>query len=297
MTKGTRAADTRQRAAVLRLAFVAIAIMASGTTALAQQAAAGSGSRLTFAINEGGAANADYAETMFRFQEFGELVKTTLKTNIAVVTARDPARLRENLKNHAYDLLLARPNDTAAEAIRDHGYQLIAIAKEPSQAWFVVSKNSTLKTITEVRGKSIVTPDRYTNMWRVAKAMLRDNHIDMNRENVKAMRDQAAVGWSVENGFFDVGVLNSVSGAARKWEKNGGRVIARSPELPNMPFIASPSLSSAQVARLRAAVVSLDSTEQGRAILKKIGLTGFKETPAKTLLDYLAWIGDLDKEP
>jgi hypothetical protein len=52
------------------------------------------------------------------------------------------------------------------------------------------------------------------------------------------------------------------------------------------------------VAKLRTAVVNLDQSEQGRAILKKIGLTGFQETQNKALLDFLAWIGDLEvKQP
>ena len=60
-----------------------------------------------------------------------------------------------------------------------------------------------------------------------------------------------------------------------------------------MPFIASPAVSAEQVAKLRAAIVALDSSDEGRAILKKIGLTGFQGAPDKVLLDFLAWIGDL----
>jgi ABC-type phosphate/phosphonate transport system substrate-binding protein len=314
VTKGIEAANTRNRLAggfpinlrFLRLAFAALALAAGGD-AMAQKAdaaagrnakAGGSEPRLNLAINEGGAANADYSETLFRFQEFAELVEKTLNMKIAVVGARDRNRLKENLKARAYQLLLARPNDVPAEAVRDFGYQVIATAKEPSQTWFVVMHDSPLRTIADVKGRTIVTPDQYSNMWRVASAMLRDNKIDMSREQVKSMRDQAAIGWSLQSGFFDVGVLNSISGVARTWEKNGGRVIAKSRDLPNMPFIASPDVTSAQVAKLRAAVVNLDQTEPGRAILKKIGLTGFQETPNKVLLDFLAWIGDLEvKQP
>jgi ABC-type phosphate/phosphonate transport system substrate-binding protein len=314
VTKRIEAANVRNRLAgglpinlrFLRLAFAALALAAGGG-AMAQKAdaaagrnarAGGSEPRLNLAINEGGAANADYSETIFRFQEFAELVEKTLNMKIAVVGARDRNRLKENLKARAYQLLLARPNDVPAEAVRDFGYQVIATAKEPSQTWFVVTQDSPVRTINDVKGRTIVTPDQYSNMWRVASAMLRDNKIDMSREQVKSMRDQAAIGWSLQSGFFEVGVLNSISGVARTWEKNGGRVIAKSRDLPNMPFIASPEVTSAQVAKLRAAVVNLDQTEQGRAILKKIGLTGFQETQNKALLDFLAWIGDLEvKQP
>jgi len=65
-------------------------------------------------------------------------------------------------------------------------------------------------------------------MWRIARAVMRDNRISLETEQVRNMGDQAAIGWSLEERFFDVGVVSSTSGVARNWEKNGGRVLARS---------------------------------------------------------------------
>jgi ABC-type phosphate/phosphonate transport system substrate-binding protein len=278
------------------LQLVLAPAIAVASAALAQAPTAGS---LVLAINEGGAANADAADILFRYQEFGEAVEKALRVKVSIVNARGRDRLKENLKSHAYALLLARPNDVPAEAVRDFGYQPVVSAKEPYQTLFIVVKTSPIRTISDVRGKTILTPDQYSNMWRAANAMLRDNKIDMSREAVRSMRDQAAIAWSLENGFFDVGVVNSASGVGRSWEKNGGRVIARSRDQINMPLIASPKLSAVQLERLRAAIIALDSTESGQAILKKIGMpAGFKETPRQAYLDFLAWLGDLDiKQP
>jgi ABC-type phosphate/phosphonate transport system substrate-binding protein len=282
--------------AMLRLALLLLAVGASGSS-VAQKAAAKTAEplpRIVLAINEGGAANADATETLFKYQDFAEIVGKALRTQIVIVAVRDRNKLRNSLKKHEYPLLLARPNDVPAEAIRDYGYRPVVAAKEPSRALFIVTKDSTLKTIADVKGKTIVTPDQYSNIWRIANAMLRDAKITMANEQVKAMRDQAAIGWSMENSFYDVGVINSISGVGRSWEKNGGRVIARSHELPNMPMIASPEISEQQIAKLRAALISLDSSESGNAILKKIGLTGFQYTSAKVFVDFLDWLGDLE---
>jgi phosphonate transport system substrate-binding protein len=281
----------------VRIALLLLAIGAWGGSALAQKAATKAAepqSRMILAINEGGAANADATETLFKYQEFAELVEKIMRRQVIIVAVRDRNKLKASLKKHEYPLLLARPNDVPAEAIRDFGYQPIAMAKEPSQTLFIVQKTSPLKSIADLKGKSIVTPDQYSNMWRVANAMLRDSNIIMANEQVKAMRDQAAIGWSMENGFYDVGVINSASGVARTWEKNGGRVLARSRELPNMPFIASPEVTEEQVAKLRVAVIALDTSDSGKAVLKKIGLTGFQAASPKVFLDFLAWIGDLE---
>jgi len=277
-------------------AALALALGPSSSALAQKQARKGSAaqSKVLLAVNEGGAVNADATETVLKFMEFGQVVEKTLGARVTIVPARDRNAVITALQRQAFTLLLARPNDVPAQAVRDFGYAPVVVEKVPSQVLFIVRKDSPLQSITDVRGKTIVTPDQYSNIWRMANAMLRDNKISFKNENVRAMRDQAAIGWSMENGFFDVGVVNSVSAVGRTWEKNGGRVLARGPETPNMPLIASPQLSAAQVAKLRAALVALDSSDGGKALLKKIGLTGFKETSPEVFLDFLSWLGELE---
>jgi len=271
--------------------------LAGSTDAFCQNAAARAPSpqaRLLLAIDEGGAASADSSETFRRHEEFSRIVGTVLGSPVTIVAVHDRSLLLDALKKQSYALLLARPNDVPAEAIRDYGYRPVVTEKEPARALFIVKKDSPLKSIADVKGNSILTPDRYSSIWRVANAMLRDNKISMANEKVRTMHDDAAIGWSLESGFFDVGVINSISSVGRTWEKNGGRVIARSPDLPNMPLIASPELTAAQVAKLRATLLALNSNESGQAVLKRIGLTGFRETSSQEFLDFLKWLGDLE---
>jgi len=251
-------------------------------------------SRLTFAISEGGSGNLTAVDILFRYEEFNKIVEKALRAPVTMVAVRDIQTLRRSVATGAYALVMSRPADVLAEAVRDHGYQVVVSSKEPAHALFIVNKDSSLKRITDIRGKSIVVPDRNAYMWRIANAMMRDSKISMANERVRSMNDQAAIGWSMESGFFDVGVVASFSGVGRTWEKNGGRVIARSPEVPNTPLIASPKVSAAGVQKLRAALVSLESTESGMAILKQIGVAGFKETPPQTFIELTKWLGDLE---
>jgi phosphonate transport system substrate-binding protein len=250
--------------------------------------------RLTLAINEGGAGSLTATDVVFLYAEFKQVVEKALGAPVTLVALRDMTSLRRSTETGASSFVMARPADVAAEAIRDHGYQAVVVSKEPAHALFIVNKDSPLKTIADIKGKSILTPDRYAYMWRIANAMMRDNKISIANERVRSMSDQAAIGWSMESGFFDVGVVASFSGVGRTWEKNGGRVIARSPELPNTPLIASPKIPAAQIQKLRAALVSLESTESGAAILKKIGVAGFKEASSQTFIDLIKWLGDLE---
>lgn len=280
-----------------RLAILAVALTINTTSAFAQpQAAKGAERqpRVVLAINEGAAGNLAATDIVFRYEEFTQFVEKALRAPVTLVAVRSTKELRQAVTTGTYTLVMSRPADILAEAVRDHGYQVVVTAKDPAHALFIVNKDSPLKTIADVKGKSIVTPDRYAYMWRIANAMMRDNKISLEREQVRTMSDQAAIGWSMEGRFFDVGVVSSASGVGRTWEKNGGRVLARSPEVPNMPIIASPRVSAAQLEKLRATLVSLDSTENGAAILKTIGVSGFREVSSQTFLDLLKWLGDLE---
>ena len=279
-----------------RLAAVSVALTVVATCALAQpQAAKGAGqARIVFAINEGAAGNLAATDIVFRYEGFIQVVEKALRAPVTLVAVRNVKELRQAVTTGAYTLVMSRPADVLAEAVRDHGYQAVVTAKDPAHALFIVKKDSPLKTIADIKGKNIVTPDRYAYMWRIANAMMRDNKLSLEKEQVRSMSDQAAIGWSMEGGFFDVGVVSSASGVGRTWEKNGGRILARSPEMLNMPIIASPKVSAAQIEKLRAALVALDSTEDGAAILKQMGITGFKEASSQNFLDLLTWLGELE---
>ena len=276
-----------------RLAILSL-VLAVNASAFAQKQAAKGTERLVLAINEGGSGSATATDIIFRYEEFKKVMEKALGASVTLIALRDMTSLRHSMAT-GVSFVLARPADVAAEGIRDHGYQAVVVSKEPAHALFIVNKDSPLKTIADVKGKNILTPDRYAYMWRIANAMMRDNKISIANEQVRSMSDQAAIGWSMERGFFDVGVVASFSGVGRTWEKNGGRVIARSPELPNTPLIASPKISAAQIQKLRAALVSLESTESGVAILKKIGVAGgFKEASSQTFIVLIKWLGDLE---
>ena len=250
--------------------------------------------RLIFAINEGAAGNMTATDILFRYESFKPVVEKAIGQQIVLLAVRNAKELRGALSTGAYALVLSRPADTLAEGVRDYGYQAVVSSTEPAHAIFIVKKDSPLKTIADIKGKKIVTPDKYAYMWRIAAAMMRDNKISMADEQVRTMSDQAAIGWSMDSGFFDVGVVASYSGVGRTWEKNGGRVIARSAELPNTPMIASQRVSVAQLQKLRTALVSLQSAPNGPAVLKAIGIPGFKEMQSQQLVELITWLGDLE---
>jgi ABC-type phosphate/phosphonate transport system substrate-binding protein len=282
------------------LAYVAAAVfvaLAVGMPAHAQGKASAkkkssaSARQLIFAVNEGASGNADAADIINRYNDLADVIERATGTSLTVVAVREVSLLRKSLASGAYALALSRPVDTLAVAVRDHKYRPVVMAKESGASYFIVAKDSPIKSIAEFKGKRMVTPERGSYMWHIVNATLRDNKLGPDDVERKTMRDQAAIGWSVTNGFFDVGVVASFSGVGKNWEKQGGRVVAKSRAVPVTPLIASTDFSEDQVVRMRKALVALNDTEAGQAMVKRIGISGFREAETAALLELLEWLG------
>jgi ABC-type phosphate/phosphonate transport system substrate-binding protein len=278
-------------AAAAAIAVVALPAEAQKRTS-ARKSAEPQG-RLVFAVNEGASGNADAADIINRYIDIAQVIERATGTQITVIAAREVGVVRRAIQTGEYALLLNRSVDLPALAVRDYKYHPVVAAKETGHAFFIVQQDKPIKSVAEIRGRSIVTPEQGSYMWRITNAVLRDNQLDANAVLMKTMRDQAAIGWSVKNGLFDVGVVASYSGVGRNWEKQGGRVVAKSPSLLVTPIIASSrKFTPEQVARMRSALVALDSTEAGAAMVKRIGISGFKEVDEKPFLELLTWLGE-----
>jgi len=84
------------------------------------------------------------------------------------------------------------------------------------------------------------------------------------------MRDQAAIGWSMETSFFDVAVVGEFRlGRGPQLGKERPPRHRRSRELPNMPMIASPNITEAQSTAVRGAMVALAGSENGPRDLRR----------------------------
>lgn len=248
--------------------------------------------QLILAVSEGTSGAQDSGDVLNKYADFVALLQRVLGRPVAVVLARDFGMLEKQMKHRAYDFVLARPSDYPARGVRDYGYSLVTITRGDGHAVFIVRKDSPLKDLGDLRGKAILLPEKAAYMSRVAVATLRDNGIDVAKEPaVQYQRDQAVIGYAVENGLADVGAVASYSGVAKNWEKKGGRILFRGSNRPYQPLIASPNVPHQDVEKLRAALVGLDQNEEGRLLLRRLGFAGFTQGREEEMLDLLKWLG------
>jgi ABC-type phosphate/phosphonate transport system substrate-binding protein len=245
---------------------------------------------LLFAVNEGTSSSLD---SLFRQDKYSDLARhlsAATGRTVRMETSNILDIVIRNLERQRYDVLLIRPSHIAARAMRDHGYRLLVVAKGEARTHFIVRGDSPLRTLRDIEGRYLVLPDEQAYPSQVALAVLRDAGVDPRKGRLQHMNRQEAVGYAIREKLADVGVVVSYSKVARDWQKEGGRFLHTQDRLPFWSIIVSPKVTEATAARLKAALLELDKSPQGREMLGKMGVEGFVEGDPRAYLGLLAWL-------
>jgi phosphonate transport system substrate-binding protein len=248
------------------------------------------GADLLFGVNEGTSSSTGAMQRQDKYADLSAYLTRALDKTVKTETSNILPILLRNVERQRYDVLLVRPSHISARAMRDHGYRLLVAAKGQSKVHFIVRADSPLKTLTDIRGRFIVFPEDLAYPSALGLAVLRDAGIDPKAGRMQYMNRQEAVGYAVKEKLADVGVVISYSKVAKEWEKEGGRFLYTKDKLPFWSVLVSPKVTPATEEKLKAALLALDQTPQGQAILKQVGVEGFVPGEQQAYLDMLKWV-------
>lgn len=247
-------------------------------------------SELTLAISEGTSGGLDHARVIAKYGGLAEAIGRALKRKVQVVFAREFATLEDGTRTGRFDLVMARPSDYPARAIRDSGYQFVASANPQGHCLIIVRGDSPLRSLDEAKGARWVLPEQVSYMSKFCAAELRDRGIAVQSEKVQYVREQGAVPFYLDNNLADVGAIASYSGPAKSLDKTGHRVLHRSVPQPYFPLVASRRLTGEQVRAIQSELAALPATDSGREVLKTLGVQGFDTGAGDRLQALLTWL-------
>ena len=280
--------------AVLALAALGLGPAAAQAGPAAAAAAVPAG--LLFAVSEGtsGGGSAVTDEQMAaKYRPLTEVMQQALGQPVRVKYVRDFRALEEGMKSGAFDLVLARPSDYPARGVRDHGYRAVTTTRPDGHCLLVVPKDSPYQSIADVKDlghKRLILPEAIAYMTTFCTAELRDRGLRVRPEQTYYVREQAAIPFALQNKLAQIGGIASYSGAAKRLERDGLRVLHTSRPQPFLPLIAAARITPEQVSALRAGMVALAATPQGARELAAIDLKGFDTNPQARLLALLQWL-------
>jgi phosphonate transport system substrate-binding protein len=271
-------------------AAATVAALGLGAQLLLASSAQAQARDLVLGVSEGTSGGIDHARGIAKYAGLSNMLAETLKRRVVVQFVREFSQLEDGMKAGRFDLVLARPSDYPARGVRNHGYRYVAHAKPDGQCLVIVPKNTALKSLADAKGKRWVMPEQVSYMSKFCTAELRDQGIDLSKEKVTYVREQALIGSYLETNLADVGGVASYSGLAANWTKAGSPVLHRSVAQPYSPLIASKAISPKQVDAMQKTLATLESKPEGAEVLKALGFAGFDTTGAKRLQDLLTWL-------
>lgn len=247
------------------------------------------GSNALMGISEGVSEQASFSEMQEKYRPLADYLGKVLKRKVTVESSQSFKTALTNLEKGRYDLMFVRPSNIAGKAVRDHKYQLVAVAKGDFAANFIVRKDHGFKKPEDVLTHPIAMPEEGALMSLAGLATLRDMGGRKESLQVRYAHYQEAVPYMVEQKFTDVGVVAPAQ--ARAWEKKGGVTLFKSKPLPFWAIVASPAISANEVGAMQEALVAMENSEEGKAILKRIGVKGWTSGDAKDYVEMMKWIG------
>lgn len=241
-------------------------------------------------INEGVSEQQNFSELQEKYKGLADVISKAIKRPVKVEASQNFGSSAANLKKARYDIMFARPSNVAGKAMRDNQYSLVAAAKMALHAEFIVNKDSPLKSAEDLRGKRLIVPQKDSLMTKVALATLRDMKIPMPDSHVHYARLMETVASMVESKFGDAGVVSPL--ISKDWIKNGNRVLFQSKAVPGWSVIASKEMSADEIAKIRTALVELETNDAGKKQLAKIGVKSFIAGQQQEYLQLVSWLGE-----
>ena len=278
---------------ITRLAALLVSLALAGP-AFAQPA------DLVFAVTEGVTYQATPKEIRDKFAPIAQLIATATgrRVRTVLVPAYDDARA--GLKAQEFDVAFLHPAHVPMAEIKAGRYKAIAWTQGFTEytASMLMNANQPLKSMEDLKGRTVVTPDPDSITAWMVRAMFRTEKISTTdaREptpstvRVITTRYQDAVPFYLEYNFAQVGVTAS-NAVVKGWTDKGGKVLLKSRPVPIKQFIVSTKMPPAEQQKIRDALLTLKDAKGGQAVLDTVGYKGFVPPNPEVENAVIAWLG------
>jgi ABC-type phosphate/phosphonate transport system substrate-binding protein len=283
---------------MLRSLFACLALAAVAATASAQE--------LVFAVTEGVTYQATPKEIRDKFAPIADVIAKATGRHVRVVLVPAYDDLRAGCAKQEFDLAFVHPAHVSLAEIKSGRYKPVAWTTGFTEytVALLMEPNQPLKSIDDLKGRTLVTPDPDSITAAMVRAMLRVAKLpsieappkaattpqDPDMVRVIATRYQDAVPFYIENGFAQVGATAAKS-VIKAWTDKGGKILVQSRSVPIKQFIASSKMSAEEQAKIREALIGMAHTKPGRDALDIVGYKGFVAPESQVESASIAWLG------
>jgi ABC-type phosphate/phosphonate transport system substrate-binding protein len=255
---------------------------------------------LVFAVTEGVTYQATPKEIRDKFAPIAQVIATATgrRVRTVLVPAYDDARA--GLKAQEFDVAFLHPAHVPMAEIKAGRYKAVAWTQGFTEytASMLMNADQPLKSIEDLKGRTVVTPDPDSITAWMVRAMFRAENLqttnarDPSPTTVRVIttRYQDAVPFYLENNFAQVGVT-AANAVVKAWTDKGGKVLVKSRAVPIKQFIVSTRVPPAEQQKIRDALLGLKDAKGGQQVLETVGYKGFVAPNPETEAAVIAWLG------
>lgn len=211
---------------------------------------------------------------------------------LQLITSPDFKTFLKRTRDNEFDIILTAPH-FGRLAERDNGYQRIAMTRHKVQGVYLVRPGSSIKSLSDLKGKTITIAAPTSIVYRLAKRQLEQQYglIDGKNLHIVTTRTHNNAMYAVIKGESDAAVtgINLYLGLI----KRQGPVVKKiglTPKVPGFMLMARPGLDKALVAKFNQAAKDFSETPEGRKYI----FTGYTDINDKTMKELDAYIKNLN---
>lgn len=270
-----------------------------GCVAVAAYAAPSDG-EMVFAITEGVTYQSTPKEIRDKFAPLAEVIAKATGRRLRTVLVPAYNDLRAGLAKQEFDVAFVHPAHVSMAEIKTGRYKAVAWTTGFTEytVSLMVPGDSELKTVADLKGRTLVTPDPDSITAMMVRAMFRSEKLAATSERaptpvtvrVITTRYQDAAPFYIEKGFAQA-AATAASSVVKAWTDKGGKVLARSRAVPIKQVIVSTRLSADEQQRIREALLTLRDSKPGRDALETLGYKGFVAPNSTLETSTIDWLG------
>lgn len=275
------------------VACLFLAIITAGT-------ASAQGGDLVFAVTEGVTYQATPKEIRDKFAPLAEVIGRAAGRRVRTVLVPAYDDMRAGAAKQEYDVAFVHPAHVSMAEIKAGRYKAIAWTSGYTEysVSLLMNANQPLKSMTDMNGRTLVTPDPDSITAAMVRAMFRVEKLtaatgkEVTPATVRVIttRYQDAVPFYLEYGFAQVGAT-AANAVVKAWTAKGGKILAKSRPVPIKQIMVSTRMPTDEQQRIRDALISMRDSKAGRDALEAVGYTGFVAPNAEIESATIAWLG------
>ncbi len=266
---------------------------------IATGAAAQSGD-LVFAVTEGVTYQATPKEIRDKFTPLAEVIGRSVGRRVKLVLVPAYDDMRAGLATQEFDVAFIHPAHVAMAEVKSGRYKAVAWTAGFTEytVSMLMPANASLKSLDDLRGRTVVTPDPDSITAWMVRAMFRTGKLATtgareptpDQVRVITTRYQDAVPFYLEYEFAQVGAT-AANAVVKSWTDKGGKVLTKSRAVPIKQFIVSSRMSADDQKRIRDALIGIKETKPGAQALETVGYKGFLAPNPEFESATIAWLG------